>query len=334
MNLPSVSGEFLTQEEVDALLKGVNLEEGAPSTPAPDAVRTLNLATQERIVRDRVPALAIINDRFARLLRAALSAFLHRDAVVSVDGIRTTKYGDFLHGLTGPASVNVTQAQPVGGHTLFVFDAALVSLVVDQMFGGDGRFGGASEVREFTATEQRIIARLLERVTGDYRNAWRNTYPLEFVFVRSEQQAQSGSVAATSEVMVVSSFTIQLGNSKGTLHICIPCATLEPIRELSDGDAPAESMPPDRRWAQSLASHVQSAEVEVVASLATSRVTLRELMGLQVGSIVPIEVAREVRAEVDGVPLLECQYGVLNGHYALRVNRVLKSNSIAGGEHA
>jgi flagellar motor switch protein FliM len=319
--------EFLTQDEVDALLKGVNLEEEAHDTPPSDAVRMFSAATQERMVRDRGPAIAMINDRFVRAFRAGLAAFLRRTPEVTLDTVRTAPFVDFLATITTPASYNVMHVQPLRGQALFVFDAALVSLVVVQLFGGDGRFAGRNETREFTATEQRIIQRLVELVGAHYRSAWSSIHALEFVALRSEQQAQHASIVAPGEVTLASAFTVQCGTAKGTLHICMPCATLEPIRELKTPDVPVETATPDLRWAQTLANHVQSAQVEVVANLAATRVTLRELMQLQAGSILPIEVEPVVIAEVDGVPLLECQYGVLNGHYALRVNRVLKPNS-------
>ncbi|HVO86981.1 MAG TPA: flagellar motor switch protein FliM [Casimicrobiaceae bacterium] len=330
----SPSGEFLTQDEVDALLKGVNLEEEAQESTAPDAVRTFNAATQERIARDRGPALAMINDRFLRAFRGGLGAFLRRMPEVALDAVRTTTYSEFLGTITATASFNIMQVQPSRNFALFVFDAPLVSLVVDQLFGGDGRFAGRSETRDFTATEQRIIQRLVELVTAEYRSAWSSVHDLEFTLVRSEQQAQHAAIAAPGEVTVVSSFGVQFGTTKGVLHICMPCATLEPIRELKSNDVHSEPSPTDRRWSQSLANHMQNAEVQVVATLATLKLTLRELLQLQVGSIVPIDIDPAVRAEVDGVPLLECQYGVLNGRYALRVNRVLKTQTGAGVTHA
>jgi flagellar motor switch protein FliM len=169
-----MSSEFLSQDEVDALLKGVTGESDEPAAVEENegGVRSYNLGTQERIVRGRMPTLELVNERFARYLRIGLFNYMHRTTEVSVGPIRVQKYSEFIRNLVVPTNLNLVSAKPLRGTSLFVFDPNLVFLVVDNMFGGDGRFHTRVEGRDFTGTEQRIIQGLLHVVFTEYDRAW------------------------------------------------------------------------------------------------------------------------------------------------------------------
>jgi flagellar motor switch protein FliM len=332
-----MAGEFLSQEEVDALLKGVSGEEDAAAEAVPEGnVRPYNIATQERIVRGRMPTLEIINDRFARLLRIGLFNFMRRSPEISIQPMKVIKYSEFLRNLVVPTNLNVLQAKPLRGNALLVIEPTLVFLVVDTLFGGDGRFHTRVEGRDFTATEQRIIQRMLDVMLGDYHKSWSSVYPLHFEFLRSEMQTQFVNIATPTEVVVVSTFELDLGSTRGAFHICIPYAVLEPIRDLIYSPMRGDQTEPDRRWVRMLTRQVQEAEVEIVVPLGTSQVKVKDLVDLKAGDVLPLDLDETVTAAVDGVPVMECKYGVLNGRYALRVERMLvpDADAKAGGIHA
>jgi flagellar motor switch protein FliM len=333
-----VSNEFLTQDEVDALLKGVSgEEEAAPQAAEPEGgVRPYDLATQERIVRGRMPTLEIVNDRFARLLRIGLFNFMRRSPDITIGPVKVIKYSEFLRNLAVPTNLNIVQAKPLRGSALVVIEPTLVFLIVDTMFGGDGRFHMRVEGRDFTPTEQRMIQRMLEVILADYQKAWANIHALTFEYVRSEMQTQFVNIATPTEVVVVSTFNLELGPiGGGAFHVCMPYAMLEPIRDLLYSPMPDQTEP-DRRWVRMLSKQVQSAEVGLVAQLGTSDVRLRDLMNLKPGDVLPLDIPDLIEASVDGVPVMQCKYGVRNGQYALRIERMLTpdGDAIAGGSHA
>ena len=322
-----MANEFLSQEEVDGLLKGVVDEpDGALSAEAAGGVRPYKVGTQERIVRGRMPALEIINDRFARLLRIGLFNFMRRSPEVSIAPARVVKYSEFIRNLVVPTNLNLATVKPLRGSTLFVFEPALVFLIIDNLFGGDGRFHTRVEGRDFTQTEQRIISRLLHVVFDDYQKAWERVYPLRFEYVRSEMHPQFASIATPTEIVIVSTFNVEFGGHGGAIHICIPYSTIEPIRDLIDSPMQGDRAEPDRRWAQMLQKQLQIADVEVVADLATTTLKLGELCAMKVGDVLPIELPPIIEAKVDGVPVLECGYGEVNGRYALRVERLMRAD--------
>ena len=332
-----MSGEFLSQDEVDALLKGVNGEEEAAGGAQPEGgVRPYSLAKQERIVRGRMPALEIINQRFARNLRVGLFNFVRKNPEVSVGPVRVEKYSEFIRNLVVPANLNIVSPKPLRGNALFVFDPTLVFTVVDNMFGGDSRFHTGFEGRDFTPTEQRLVQRMLAVVLENYQASWQPVHPLKFEFQRAEMHTQFATIATPSEVVVTTTFRIELGSSGGDIHICIPYATIEPIRDRLYSTTQTDNAVTDNRWLRMLTSQVQLADIELVAQLARAQVTLQQILNMKAGDIVGLDLQPTLVAAVEGVPVFDCRYGVLNGHYSIKVEKMLTGappDTTAGEQH-
>lgn len=323
-----MADKFLSQDEVDALLKGVGGDQD-DDKPAGDTegVRDYNLATQERIVRGRMPTLEIINERFARLVRIELFNFLRRTVEVSVGPVRITKYSDFIRNLVVPTNLNLVSVKPLRGTALMVFDPTLVFLVVDTMFGGDGRFHTRVEGRDFTQTEQRIIQRILNIVFETYAKSWEPVYPVTFEYIRSEMNTQFANIATPNEVVVVTTFNVELGPANGEIHFCMPYSMVEPLRDILSSPLQGEVLGADKRWVKLMTQQVQAAEIEIVADLAQTKMELGDVLNMKVGDVIPLNIDEAVEAKVDGVPVMLCKYGVFNGQYALRVEKLLRSNS-------
>lgn len=318
-----MSNEVLSQEEVDALLKGVTGETEAPEEEqSSDGIRPYNLGTQERIVRGRMPTLEIINERFARLFRIGLFNFMRRSPEISVGPVKVLKYSEFIRNLVVPTNLNIVQIKPLRGNGLFIFDPSLVFLIIDNLFGGDGRFHTRVEGRDFTQTEQRIIQRMLEVVFHDYEKSWQTVYPVKFEYIRSEMHTQFANIANPSEIVIAVSFNIELGNSGGHFHICLPYSTIEPIRDVLYSSMQGDQMEPDKRWVRMLSKQVQAAEVTLVAKLAQATVTLEQITGMKTGDVLMLDIKPEISAQVEGIPLCSCTYGVSKGRYAIKIEKI------------
>ena len=330
-----MADNFLSQEEVDALLKGVTGDQDESAAPEDESgIRPYNLATQERIVRGRMPTLEIINERFARLLRIGLFNFLHRSAEVSIGPVRVHKYSEFIRNLVVPTNLNLVHMKPLRGTALMVFDPNLVFLLVDNLFGGDGRFHTRVEGRDFTQTEQRIIQRILGIVFETYAKSWEPVYPVEFEYVRSEMNTQFANIATPNEVVVATTFTVELGPVSGEMHFCTPYSMIEPIRDILTSSLQGETLEMDKRWVRLMTQQIQTAEVQIIADLGTAKATLGDILNMKAGDVIPISVPEHVSAKVDGVPIMECSYGKFNGQYALRVEKLLtySNNEFTQGE--
>jgi flagellar motor switch protein FliM len=324
-----MADSFLSQEEVDALLEGVTgesqkLEKDDVPT---DGVRVYNLSSQERIVRGRMPTMEIVNERFSRNLRLGLFNFIRRSPEVSVGGVQVQKYSAFLRELAVPTNFNIMAVRPLRGNGLVVCEPNLLFGVIDSLYGGNGKFHTRIEGRDFSPTEQRVIDRLVEVVAEEYKKAWRGVYPIELAYQRSEMQPQFATIATPSEIVVSTSFTLEIGDITGSLHICIPYATLEPIRDVLYSSVQGDAIEVDRRWVKLLGQEIQAAEVTMVAELAQTDATVEQLLAMQVGDFIELDRNPAIKAHVDGVPLFECQYGTHKGKYALRIDRKLSNNT-------
>lgn len=316
--------DLLTQEEIDALLHGVeDLPEEESSIPLGD-VRLYDLTTQDRIVRGRMPTLEMINERFARYLRMSLFNLLRRSATVDVAGLRIQKFGEYLRHLLVPTSLNMVKFRPLRGTGLVIFDARLVYTLVDNFFGGDGRHAKI-EGREFTPTEQRVIQLMLDRVFSDLMEAWKPVKPLELEYVGSEVNPAMANVVTPSEVVVVCSFHIDLDGGAGDLHITIPYSSIEPIRDVLDAGLQTDTEDKDERWEQVLQNDVKNAKVDLECEVASTVVTLGDIVALQKGDVIPVDLPKEHQVTANGVPIFTCQLGEHKGNLAFQLKRWLRS---------
>lgn len=316
-----MTDQFLSQDEVDALLQDVTGESQRVEEEAPvDGVRTYNLASQERIVRGRMPALEIVNDRFARNFRIGLFNFMRRTPEISVHAVKVQKYSAFLRDLVVPTNLNVVQVKPLRGNGLIICDPSLVFGTIDSLFGGSGKLQTRFEGRDFSATEQRIIQRLVDVAITEYMKSWEGIFPLQLEYVRSEMNTQFANIATPSEIVVSTTFSLEIGGSSGQMHICIPYSTFEPIRELLFSTLAGDATEPDKRWVRLLTRQIQAAEVELVAELAHADAHLGDLLELEVGDFIEFDVQPKITVKVDQVPLMNCRYGTHNGRYAIQLD--------------
>jgi flagellar motor switch protein FliM len=317
--------QILSQDEVDALLQGITGEsQKLEQEEVPEgAIRDYDLASQERIVRGRMPTMEIINERFARNIRIGLFNFIRRTPEVSIGGIKVQKYSAFLREIVVPTNFNIVSVRPLRGSGLIVCDPNLVFAVIDALFGGAGKFHTRIEGRDFSPTEQRVIGRMVEVIIEQYRKAWTGIYPLDLDYQRSEMQPQFANIATPSEIVVATSFTLEIGDTSGSVHFCIPYSTLEPIRDVLYSAVQGDSAEPDRRWVNLLKSQIQSAEVELVAELAHAPATVEQLLAFKPGDFIELDLNQMIEAKVDGVPVFDCHYGTSNGKYAIKIDRLL-----------
>ncbi len=323
--------QILSQDEVDALLQGITgesqkLEQAEVSSTG---IRDYDLSSQERIVRGRMPTMEVINERFARNIRIGLFNFIRKSPEVSIGGIKVQKFSAFLREIVVPTNFNIVNVKPLRGNGLIVCDPSLVFAVIDSLFGGIGKYHTRIEGRDFSPTELRVILRLLEVITAEFKKAWTGIYPLELEYLRSEMQPQFANIATPSEIVVATNFTLEIGDTTGSVHFCIPYSTLEPIRDVLYSTIQGDSGEPDRRWINLLKTQIQSAEVDLVAELATAPATVEQLLAFKPGDFIELDLNPMIQVKVDGVPVLDCHYGTSNKHYALKVDRLITSSALS-----
>jgi flagellar motor switch protein FliM len=326
-----MSQQILSQDEVDALLQGITGESQKleQEEATGEGIRDYDLSSQERIVRGRMPTMEVINERFARNIRIGLFNLIRKSPEVSIGGIKVQKFSAFLREIVVPTNFNIVNVKPLRGNGLIVCDPSLVFAVIDALFGGVGKYHTRIEGRDFSPTELRVILRLVEVITAEFNKAWMGIYPVDLEYVRSEMQPQFASIATPSEIVVATNFTMEIGETTGSVHFCIPYSTLEPIRDVLYSTIQGDSAEPDRRWINLLKTQIQAAEVNLVAELATAPATVEQLLAFKPGDFIELDLSPRLEAKVDGVPVLECHYGTSNNRYAIKVERLITSSNLS-----
>ncbi|EJN21790.1 MULTISPECIES: flagellar motor switch protein FliM [Gammaproteobacteria] len=311
--------DLLSQDEIDALLHGV--DDGLVQTDnaaEPGSVKSYDLTSQDRIVRGRMPTLEMINERFARYTRISMFNMLRRSADVAVGGVQVMKFGEYVHSLYVPTSLNLVKIKPLRGTALFILDAKLVFKLVDNFFGGDGRHAKI-EGREFTPTELRVVRMVLEQAFVDLKEAWQAIMEVNFEYINSEVNPAMANIVGPSEAVVVSTFHIELDGGGGDLHVTMPYSMIEPVREMLDAGFQSDLDDQDERWINALRQDVLDVDVPIGATVARRQLRLRDILHMQPGDIIPVEMPEEMIMRANGVPAFKVKMGSHKGNLALQV---------------
>jgi flagellar motor switch protein FliM len=314
--------KILNQDEIDALINGmdagaVKTEPEAP--PPPGTVMSFDFMNQMRIVRGRMPTLEMINERFARLFRVNLYGLLRRSPEVAVNPVEMKKWSEYVQTLHVPTSLNMVRIHPLRGIGIILLEPKLVFAIVDNFFGGNGRHAKI-EGRDFTATEQRIIQMVLKNAFVDLKEAWSHVADIDVEYISSELNPAFANIVSPSEIVVVTSFHVELEGGGGDVHVTMPYAMIEPLREALDSGMTSDRVEHDERWAYSLKEEIDDAEVEICTVLGHSKISLGDLLNLKAGDIVPCDFGGKVTVLAERVPVFRGTLGLSRGQQAIKVD--------------
>jgi flagellar motor switch protein FliM len=313
-------GPVVTDEEVQALL-----ERAGDSRPGPAGeVRAHDLAGTQRITRGRLPTLELVHETFARGFRLSLYNLLKRDAQVTFQGVQTVKCGDYLSQLPSPACLDLVRIKSLPGQVLFAFDPGLVYQMVDAFFGGAGKNATRDPDKSLTPTEVRFAQLVLKQAFTDLALAWQPVAAVEFELIKHEQNPHFINFAAPADTLLVNRFQIELPAGGGALDFVLPSHTVEPLREVLSAGAGAGTPPPiaadAEPWARTLGAGLREAEVEVRAVLAETGLSIRDLVRLKPGDVVPIEAPRDMTLLAGDVRLYTGKFGISRGRNAIKIH--------------
>ncbi|MFA0493372.1 flagellar motor switch protein FliM [Vibrio sp. 10N.222.54.B11] len=318
--------DLLSQDEIDALLHGVDDVEEVEDVIETENDNAVNFdfSSQDRIVRGRMPTLELINERFARHMRISLFNMLRKTAEVSINGVQMMKFGEYQNTLYVPTSLNMVRFRPLKGTALITMEARLVFILVENFFGGDGRFHAKIEGREFTPTERRIIQLLLKIVFEDYKEAWSPVMGVEFEYLDSEVNPSMANIVSPTEVIVVSSFHIEVDGGGGDFHVVMPYSMVEPIRELLDAGVQSDKMETDVRWSTALRDEIMDVPVNFRVNLLEQDISLRDLMELRPGDVIPMNMPEHATMFVEELPTYRVKMGRSGEKLAVQISEKIQ----------
>jgi flagellar motor switch protein FliM len=280
--------------------------------------KNYDFSSQERIVRRRIPTLEMINERFSRYLRTSLLKFLHHSPEIFISDIQIQKFSEYIRGLHTPTNLNIIRFSPLRGRALIVIEPSLIFSAVDSFFGGGGQFYKAAEEREFTPTEMRVIQILIDMIFNDLKEAWEPVMALKLEYMSSEVNPYFANIVGAEDIVVVSTVNIMLEGSGGSINIVMPYSMIEPIRALLDaiGDDSDET---DSQWKLALRNEILGAEVSVNSPLVEKNISIREVLQLKKGDVIPVDMPKMVMLKVEGVPVFTGKACTSEGYHAVQI---------------
>ena len=317
--------EILSQEEVDALLRGVG--DGELETETDEiaenisGVKHFDLTTQEKVIPGRLPTLNIINQMFCKLFQNTFSKLMRRSVQVSTISTDTIKFGDFQSSLPFPSCLHIFRMEPLRGHGLVVVENKLISAVIDTIFGGTGTPKTKITGRDFSSIEIRMIKSMIISALEDLEKSWRPVHTLTTNLVRSEVNPQFAAIVTPNDIVLVILFKIEMENISGTLTICLPYAAIEPIIPKLKTEFQSEKMEVDHVWVSRLRAKLLTTELELVAELGTTTITPQDLMKYKVGDtiILNADVTDPLLLKVEQIPKFKGFSGVSRGNKAVQL---------------
>lgn len=315
--------KILEQDEVDALLRGLSGGDVETETEIPEddsGVVAFDLANQDRIIRGRMPVLEIVNDRFSRLCTNALANTMRKRVDINPISIDMSKFGDFMRSLPVPTSISIFKMDPLRGNALLVVDSRLVFALVENFFGGAGSQPKV-EGRDFTPIEQAIVERVVKIALANMEESWKPVHEVHVEMVRTEVNPQFAAIVPPSDVVIVVTFEVELENAIGSLIVCLPYATMEPIRSKLHASFQSERLEVDHVWINRFKERLMETPVEMIVRLGKTSISGRQLLYLREGDILLLDTDEDelLEAEVEGVRKFQGLPGRVKGNKSFQV---------------
>lgn len=326
--------QVLSQSEVDALLAAVSEGEvssgdmGGPGATKDDdrVVVVYDLTSQDRIIRGRLPQLDVIYEKFMRSFRVSLSSALRKIATLNHASTDFLKFGEFINTLPMPTCMSVLRFNALRGSALLVLESKLAYALVDSFFGGADRPYTKIEGKDFTPIELSIVRKVVNLAIDDLEDAWSSVEKIDCAFVRTEINPQFVGIVPPTDIVIASTFDVELENANGTITLVIPYATIEPIKQKLSTGFQVESDQTDKKlWTSIIRDQLMDTEVEVLVNLGGTSITLDSLMKLKKGDVIPLDqdATRELDVKVEGVKKCKAYYGIHHGTVAVQVTKMI-----------
>lgn len=326
--------QVLSQSEVDALLAAVSEgelggdDDGSGIKTTDDRVVVVyDLTSQDRIIRGRLPQLDVIYEKFMRSFRVSLSSALRKIAALNHASTDFLKFGEFINTLPMPTCMSVLRFNALRGSALLVIESKLAYALVDSFFGGDDRPYTKIEGKDFTPIELSIVKKVVELAIDDLEQAWISVERIDCSFVRTEVNPQFVGIVPPTDVVIASTFDVELENANGTITLVIPYATIEPIKQKLQSGFQVESDQTDKKiWSGIIKEQLMETSLDVEVHLGETQITLQELMDLKPGDVISLDqdANGEFDVQIEGVNKFKGYYGVNHGSVAIQVNRKIE----------
>jgi flagellar motor switch protein FliM len=314
--------DVLEQDEIDALLRGMGggeVETETDTSGKGAAPTAFDFTNQERIVRGRFPALDVITERFARCFQRKLIDMVQTGVEVVAGEVKIIKMNEYLRNLFFPSSLNILRIDALGGVGLLTLDSKLIFSIIDLYYGGNGQMRFKIEGREYTPVEMGLIRNLVNECIRCLLASWEPVIPIDIEVLNSEMNPKFASIVDPIEMVVISPVYVRFENQEGRIDIVMPYAMLEPIRDILEEGMRSLQGEGDKRWNKTLRDEAQEIEVSLSAELAQVHMSMEDLLAMEVGDIIPIEMPALVPVKVESITVAHGRLGDFEGKKAVQL---------------
>jgi len=320
--------EILSQDEVDALLRGVNKGEVETETDQPkrgSRVIPYDFTHQEKKICGRLPMLDTINRNFSQLFRDTFSGMLQKEAKMRLVSTDIVKFDEFQRSLPVPSSLHVFRMESLRGQGLIVIESKLVFAVVDAIFGGTGLWETKITGRGFSAIETRMAKKVVLGALEDLEKVWSPIHAVSTKYVRAEVDPRFAAITSPTDTVLATLFEVEWGNVSGSITICLPYTAIEPVIPKLKIQFQNEKTV-DQAWIRRLRTKLLQTEVEMVAELGISDITPRQLFEFEPGDTIVLgsDITDSLSMKVEGIPKFKGFPSVSRGAKAIRVTEIVE----------
>jgi len=296
----------------------------------------LNLSTSTR---------ELIIDEAERIIAIAGLEGLKLDDIADILGIKRPSLYTHFNGRDGiltavaertplPTSLNLYTVKPWPRNALVAVDGKLLFVLVDSYYGGAGRQAANATREKLTPTEQRLNKIVVDLVIEHFRRAFAPVAALEFQHVQTEINPNYVSVATPSEAVVVTRLEVTLNEAGGAVSLVLPLSSFDSVRDKLAEGLKSVSAETRQRWRHSLRAQLEHTQLDLATVFLEAELTMRELLQLKPGDILPIEMPKTATLRAGSRPLLRGKFGRSRGYNAVSVVEAVKTGALPINEEA
>jgi len=311
--------DFLSQEEIDALLGGDVTEEN--ETPVSEE-RPFDFSELESIKKGGLPGLDLIYERWVKVFRDEIRKILPQINMVSKESIYMSRFNNFMYKIPMPSSYTTFTMKPLKETGLLVVDSRLVFTIISVMFGGPPK-PFKVEGREFTKLETYVIKDFIDIALKTLESTFRSIYQITIEKKSTELNPTLAKITSGNEKVIISECLIDVDGFEAPMYFCFPQGMFLPIKDIIYSEFPGEV---DPQWSERLDRLLLETPIKVTLELAKKRFLMREVLGWEVGTEIVLDVSKEdfVTLLVENVPKFNCKLGKVKEHYAALLQEEVK----------
>lgn len=317
---PESAADLVEGAKAEALL-------GKKNTAHRQRVVAYDFKRPERVGKEQMRALQSLHEGFARNFGASMSALLRTIVEVKLISVDQLTYSEFVYSLEIPTCFNLLKPTPLEGNWILDISPSLLYPIIDRMLGG-GASADSTLKRPLSDIELRLTSRITTVFLRELAAGWGNAVELNIEVQRVESNPQLVQIVPPNEVVILVSFELTMGKTRGMINLCIPFNTIERIgNKLSANSWTGYASLRSSASSQAqIATNLEHAVAELVVTLAHSKIKTSDLFNLQVGDVINTE--KEVRSplevEVEGVVKFLAVPGAYKGRTAIEVRSIVE----------